>query len=70
MEVVASPVIYNNLLLLSADGANNPKLYALNKNDGTVRWEVNRDSNAKKSFPFVPLQLFSGRKTSYSKPSK
>ena len=48
----ASPVIYNNLLLLSADGANNPKLYALNKNDGTVRWEVNRDSNAKKSFSF------------------
>ena len=55
----ASPVVFQNLLLLSADGANNPKLYALNKKTMELSGMQLEIVNAKKSFLFVPLQLFS-----------
>ena len=48
----ASPVVHDELLLLSADGADNPSLYALDKRNGSVKWNAIRDSNAKKKFSF------------------
>lgn len=48
----ASPVVHDELLLLSADGAENPSLYALDKRNGSVKWNAIRDSNAKKKFSF------------------
>ena len=48
----ASPVVFKDLLLLSADGAEDPCLYALDKLTGTIKWKAPRDSNAKKNFSF------------------
>lgn len=48
----ASPVVFKDLLLLSADGAKDPSLYALDKLTGTIKWKAVRDSNAKKNFSF------------------
>lgn len=48
----ASPVIIKDLLLLSADGAEDPCLYALDKYTGAIKWKTARDSNAKKNFSF------------------
>ena len=48
----ASPVIFKDLLLLSADGAEEPCLYALDKHTGAIKWKTVRDSNAKKNFSF------------------
>jgi outer membrane protein assembly factor BamB len=48
----ASPVVFKDLLLLSADGAKDPCLYALDKLTGTIEWKAARDSNAKKNFSF------------------
>jgi outer membrane protein assembly factor BamB len=48
----ASPVVFKDLLLLSADGAKDPCLYALDKLTGTIKWKATRDSNAKKNFSF------------------
>ncbi len=48
----ASPVIYKNLLLLSADGKENPSLYALDKKTGKIKWRSLRDSQARKNFSF------------------
>ena len=48
----ASPVVHDELLLLSADGADNPSLYALDKRNGSVKWNAIRESNAKKKFSF------------------
>ena len=52
----ASPVIVGDLLLLSADGANDPCLYALDKRTGEIKWKALRDSQSKKNFSFcTPL---------------
>ncbi len=48
----ASPVVFQNLLLLSADGAEDPSLYALNKKTGEIKWNAIRHSEAKKKFSF------------------
>ena len=54
----ASPVIIQDLLLLSTDGAENPCLVALNKKNGEIKWKAMRDSNAKKNFSFcTPLVI-------------
>ena len=51
-----SPVVHGDLLLFSADGAQNPGLYALDKKTGEVRWKAKRDSEAKRKFSFcTPL---------------
>ncbi|MEC8420590.1 MAG: PQQ-binding-like beta-propeller repeat protein [Verrucomicrobiota bacterium] len=52
----SSPVVHDDLLLFSADGANDPAIYAINKIDGSVRWKKNRSSDSKKNFSFcTPL---------------
>ena len=48
----ASPVIYDDLLLISADGKENPCLYALNKKTGQIKWSTPRESEAQKKFSF------------------
>lgn len=49
------------LLLFSADGEDNPCLYALNKEDGSITWKANRTSRAKKNFSFcTPLVIPAG----------
>ena len=48
----ASPVIYDDLLLISADGKENPCLYALNKKTGQIKWRTPRESVAQKNFSF------------------
>ena len=53
-----SPVVHGDLLLFSADGAQNPCLYALDKKTGEVRWKANRESEAKRKFSFcTPLVI-------------
>lgn len=51
-----SPVIAGNALIFNCDGAENPFVAALNKDDGQVLWRFNRKSDAKKRFSFsTPL---------------
>ena len=54
----ASPVVFQNLLLLSADGAEDPSLYALNKKTGEIKWNAIRDSEAKKEIFFLHTNRF------------
>ena len=57
----ASPVINDDLLLLSADGADDPSIVALDKWSGALKWKARRESNAKKSFSFcTPLIIEDG----------
>ena len=52
----SSPVVHDDLLLFSADGASDPAIYAINKMDGSVRWKKSASSNSKKNFSFcTPL---------------
>jgi len=54
----ASPVIVEDLLLLSTDGSVDPCLVALNKKTGDIKWKAIRDSKAKKNFSFcTPLVI-------------
>jgi len=54
----ASPVIAEDLLLLSTDGSVDPCLVALNKKTGDIIWKAIRDSKAKKNFSFcTPLVI-------------
>ena len=54
----SSPVIFNDLLLISADGAIEPFLYALAKKTGEIKWKAKRESRAKKKFSFcTPLVI-------------
>ena len=58
----SSIIGFGKLLLFSADGADNPCLYALNKDDGSIAWKARRTSNAKKNFSFcTPLVIPSGQ---------
>ena len=57
----SSLIAFGELLLFSADGADNPCLYALNKKDGSITWKARRTSNAKKNFSFcTPLVIPAG----------
>jgi outer membrane protein assembly factor BamB len=52
----SSPVIADDLLVFSADGASNPGVIALDKGSGKVRWRFDRTSSAKRPFSFcTPL---------------
>jgi outer membrane protein assembly factor BamB len=52
----SSPVLFEDLLIFSADGETEPKVIALDKNTGTQRWAFARQSEAKKKFSFcTPL---------------
>lgn len=52
----SSPVIADDLLIFSADGAANPGVIALDKGTGKLRWRFDRVSGAKRPFSFcTPL---------------
>ena len=52
----SSPVLFEDLLIISADGDKEPKVIALDKNTGKQRWTFARQSDAKKKFSFcTPL---------------
>ncbi|MBD37086.1 MAG: hypothetical protein CMI28_03295 [Opitutae bacterium] len=52
----SSPVVYDNLLIFSADGASDPSIYGINKKNGNVLWKTIRASKTKKNFSFcTPL---------------
>jgi outer membrane protein assembly factor BamB len=52
----ASPVLFEDLLIFSADGDKEPKVIALDKNTGKQRWAFARQSGANKKFSFcTPL---------------
>ena len=51
-----SPVVHDNLLIFSADGAGDPCIYGLDKKNGNILWKTIRTSQTKKNFSFcTPL---------------
>ena len=57
----SSIIAFGKLLLFSADGAENPRLYALNKEDGSIKWKAKRTSRTKKNFSLcTPLVISAG----------
>ncbi len=53
-----SPLLIDDLLIFSCDGASDPFLIALNTRDGSVRWRVKRTTDAQKTFSFAtPLLI-------------
>jgi len=59
-----SPIVMDDLLVFSCDGAENPFIVALDRNNGDVRWRTQRESDAAKKFSFgTPLVIeVKGRK--------
>ena len=54
----SSPVLFEDLLIFSADAETEPKVIALDKATGTQRWAFARQSDAKKKFSFcTPLVI-------------
>jgi outer membrane protein assembly factor BamB len=54
----SSPVIVDDVMIFSADGASDPTLVALDKRTGKIRWRVKRDQKVTKTFSFsTPLVL-------------
>jgi outer membrane protein assembly factor BamB len=52
------PVIVDDLLIFNCDAAENPFIAALDKGSGKVRWQVPRETDAKKTFSFcTPLVI-------------
>jgi len=52
----SSPVLFEDLLIFSADAETDPKVIALDKTTGKMRWSFARQSEAKKKFSFcTPL---------------
>ena len=53
-----SPVLVNGLMVFSVDGADNPRVVALDAGDGSVKWQTPRETPAKKKFSFsTPLVI-------------
>ncbi|MBI3418468.1 MAG: PQQ-binding-like beta-propeller repeat protein [Verrucomicrobia bacterium] len=53
-----SPIIVDNALVFSCDGASEPFVVALNKTTGEVIWKTKRETDAKKKFSFsTPLLI-------------
>jgi outer membrane protein assembly factor BamB len=53
-----SPIVVDDALIFSCDGASEPFVVALNKNDGRVIWKTFRNSDARKKFSFsTPLSI-------------
>ena len=66
----ASPVVFDDLLLISADGAIEPCLYALAKKTGEIKWKADRESIAKKKFSFcTPLVVEDGQSVQIISPA-
>ncbi len=54
----SSPVLFEDLLIFSADAEKDPKVIALDKTTGEQRWAFARQSDAKKKFSFcTPLLI-------------
>jgi outer membrane protein assembly factor BamB len=54
----SSPVLFEDLLIFSADAETDPKVIALDKTTGNQRWAFARQSDAKKKFSFcTPLLI-------------
>jgi outer membrane protein assembly factor BamB len=54
----SSPVLFEDLLIFSADAETEPKVIALDKTTGQQRWAFARQSDAKKKFSFcTPLLI-------------
>jgi len=52
------PILVKDLLIFHADGATNPRVVALSKDTGRLRWQVPRTVNFKKPFSFcTPLLI-------------
>ncbi|HEY1174009.1 MAG TPA: PQQ-binding-like beta-propeller repeat protein [Verrucomicrobiae bacterium] len=47
-----SPVIVDDILFFSCDGAKDPFMVALDKQSGSIRWKVPRETTAKRAFSF------------------
>lgn len=53
-----SPIVVEDALIFSCDGASDPFVVALNKTNGEVLWKVKRDTDATKTFSFsTPLLI-------------
>ncbi|MSU20882.1 MAG: serine/threonine protein kinase [Pedosphaera sp.] len=53
-----SPILVDDALIFSCEGAKDPFVVALDKNDGSVLWKVDRISDAAKKFSFsTPLLI-------------
>ncbi|MBP85277.1 MAG: serine/threonine protein kinase [Planctomycetaceae bacterium] len=53
-----SPVIVDDALIFSCDGATDPFVVALNKNNGEIIWKTPRITNAERNFSFAtPLPI-------------
>lgn len=52
-----SPIIVGDLLFFSCDGKENPFMVALDKQSGSIRWKVPRETVAKKTFSFSTAEL-------------
>lgn len=53
-----SPVLVNGLVVFSVDGAENPRVVALDAGDGSVKWQTSRETPARKKFSFsTPLVI-------------
>ena len=53
-----SPIVVDDALIFSCDGASDPFVVGLNKGNGQVLWKAARPSNAKKKFSFsTPLLI-------------
>ncbi len=53
-----SPIVVDDALIFSSDGASDPFITALDKASGSVLWKVERRSDAKKKFSFsTPLLI-------------
>ena len=53
-----SPILFDDLLIFSCDGATDPFVAALDKRTGEVRWKTERNSDASKNFSFsTPLVI-------------
>lgn len=58
----ASPIIVDDLLVFSADGADDPAVIALEKATGKLRWKTPRHSSAERKFSFcTPLVIDAGQ---------
>lgn len=54
----SSPVLAGDVLVFSADGAQDPSVIALDKDTGKLKWKFARQSTAKKKFSFcTPLLI-------------
>jgi outer membrane protein assembly factor BamB len=53
-----SPALVGDKLIFSCDGAKDPVVVALNKNDGNITWETPRDVEVSRPFSFAtPLKI-------------